>query len=382
MAVFLEVDKMRVIEKRDDGSGVIEIPVAVEARLDLAKTKSQKAGEFVMGIDVFRQIAASFGARGGPKPVYAGHISSAARRTTPAWGFIEAAWVENGKLWNRVDLNAEAFDAIVTRRGFRSASIEIDLNHETPTGTVKGWSQGGLAITNTPALDVQYVAAEAGESQTMSVSTGALYGAEDRKMETVTLEALQADKIQLEATVRANEAKIREQGDALVSLQRKNDEIAQDRDAVRLELAQVRVSLTEKTSAVSLMSSQIDTLTAERDAAVKKSVTLEREASSKSVRSLILEATRNGVDSSYFEGSEGNEADWLRQRFASLDSFKQFVSALPKRKGAVTVNLGKSDDDTETIPSDRAAALRRSGLDPRYATVRTSDDLAALRDNK
>lgn len=199
MGVALKVRKGRVVERRDDGTGVIEIPVAVPALVDLAKTAGGGKGEMEISDETLAELAANFVKRPGPKPMYAGHIPASARRTTPAWGFAEAAWVEDGALWNRVDLGPEAFDAIVTKRGYRSASVEIDPNFEAPTATVKGWSQGGLAITNTPALDVEFMFSAAGTAdapeRTVCLSTGVLWTLEEPHM---TLEQLQAAHAALE----------------------------------------------------------------------------------------------------------------------------------------------------------------------------------------
>lgn len=385
-ALQLEAERLRVVDRRSDGSGVIEIPVAVPALLDLSKTAGGQKKTFDMNGSVFDQVVANFSIRPGPKAVYPGHISQAARRTTPAWGFIEAVWVENGKLWNRIDLNAEAFDAIVTRRGFRSASIEMDLNYEAPTGgVVSGWSQGALAITNTPALDVQYVAAEATTSETVSVSTGIDFapaaGREKEKhMADITLESLQADKLQLEAALKAKDHKIAEQAQIIATTQSALNEATAERDAVRLEKAQLQIALNDKASAVTQLTSQVEALTGERDAAVKKAATLEKASLSTRVRNVIATAIKNGVDASYFEGSEGNEAAWLGQRFANPEALETFVAALPKRKGATTLSgNAPTNDDVDVIPADQAAALRRRGLDPRFALVHTSDDLHAIR---
>jgi hypothetical protein len=389
VTLHLEVEQLRVVERRDNGSGVIEIPVAVPATLDLSKTASKRDKVFQMDVAVFEQVVQNFTRRPGPKPVYPGHISSASRRTTPAWGFIEAAWVENGKLWNRLDLNSEAFDAIVTRRGFRSASVEIDYDYEAPSGgALKGWSLGALAITNTPALDVQFVAAEADTSETVVVSTGITFetaeGREkEKEMAEVTLEALQAEKIQLEAEVASKDAKLTQQAETIVAVKRAHDDVVGERDALRLEKAQLQVAMNEKSSAATLLASQVETLTAERDSAVKRSATLEKATLSTKVRQLIASAIKNGVDAAYFEGAEGNEAAWLSQRFANVEALDKFVAALPKRKGAVALSgNAPTDEDADVIPADMAAELRRRGLDPRFALVNDEDDLKAVKASK
>lgn len=236
MRAQLEVEKLRVVQRRPDGSGVIEIPVAVPSLIDLGRTASGSTKSIDLTPESLAQIVENFAKRPGPKPAYFGHISDKARETQEADGFVEAAFIENGKLWNRVDLNSDSFHKVVTKRGFRSASVEIDRDKGFPTVQLKGWSQGGLAITNTPALDVEYVAAGQNadaHERTVRLSTLVAYEADEAEERSMTIEQLQAEKAALERKAQENDTaraqlaqKVTELEAQLAAARTKGDEVA------------------------------------------------------------------------------------------------------------------------------------------------------------
>lgn len=160
---------LRIIEDRGARGGVIQIPVARTAALDLSKTSGGGDGTLSVDGEMFQQIVANFAAKPGPVPVYFGHDNSAPRRPdTPAAGFVTRVWVEGDQLWNEIDLSPKAWDLIVTQRGFAGASIEAVRDKQSTLGLLSGWSETGLSITNNPALDVQYIAAS--ERNTMATT--------------------------------------------------------------------------------------------------------------------------------------------------------------------------------------------------------------------
>lgn len=392
--ITLTATSLRIVSKRDDGSGVIEIPVAVPAMIDLARTASKRKGTFDFSLAVMKEIAANFTARPGPKPVYYDHISDDARKTTPAAGFVEAAWIEAGALWNRVDLNAQAFNAIVNQRGFRAASVEIDADKEHPTGTIAGWSQGALAITNTPATDVQFrvAASEGDQGSDVIVTTGmtepSALGRKGDGMGEVTLTALQSENALLRASDEGNKNKVTALTADLDNARVALTTATTERDDSRVKAARLTVELEEKTTRNKALDGQVAKLTAERDAAEQKAATLESAQIGARVRRIILSAVRSGVDAAMFEGSDENEVAWLNARFASCDAFEKFIGQIPKRKGAVSLSTDTkeaklaalaADDESDVIPADQAAALRKRGLNPKFAIVKDSNHLAQIR---
>ncbi len=385
--VELAVGELRVIERRPDGSGIVEIPVATAAVIDLSRTKSSLRGMFDLGLGVFQEVVANFARRPGPKPVYFGHIPTQARQDTPAAGFVEAAFIEGGQLWNRVDLNAESFQKVVTQRGFRAASIEIDPDMTTPTGVVPGWSQGGLAITNSPATDVEFRVAASrdddGDGATVAtasyVPTPPDGGGKERPME-VTLSSLQAECNLLRTAAEADKARTTALAADLEQARGGLTRAVTERDEARVELAQLKLTSSEQIARQRALEAQVSTLTLERDASAKAAAKLEKAQTNAQVARIIRKAMTEGVDAAVFAGAEGNEGDWLSARFASLEAFEEFVGAMPKRKGATFTSQGKSvADDDDGLPASIAASLRERGINPAYATIRDSRDLAARR---
>lgn len=384
--VQLACGMLRVVERHADGSGVVDMPVAVPAMLDLSKTKSSMKGTFNLDSKVFDQIVANFALRPGPKPVYFDHIPAAARRTTPASGFVEHAWVEDGVLWNRVELNAQAFDAVVVQRGFRAASVEIDPDKQTATGTVRGWSQGGLAITNTPATNVEFrIAASADETvggETIVVSTPfAATKKEDKGMD-VSLSTLQAENAILKAGKEESEAKAVRLTQDLETTRGVIQTLTTERDEARVEVAKLKVQLSEKSAQVVGLTSQVTVLTSERDTATKKAGELDKEKVSRDVRLAIKQAMEEGVDAALFSGSDGNEEGWLNERFKSFDAFESFLKGVPRRAGAINVSSkgpGSGIPQDLNVPADVAATLRKMGLNPALALVSKESELAAVK---
>lgn len=229
------MDKLRILKDNGERGGVVEIPLAHPATLDLARTSGDSGeGTFAMDGSLFKELVSNFSVRNTPVPVYFGHIAAKDRRNTPAAGFIDKVWVESGKFWGRLDLGPKAWNAVVKERGFRSFSVEIELDYAAPTGTVKGWSLGGGAITNTPAIPFQYVAASAGDGVvphvTLTTQVQLTNGDDNMSAE------LERQKVELEVKLSTVNTQVKELTDklegmskvhaeAITALQAENDKL-------------------------------------------------------------------------------------------------------------------------------------------------------------
>jgi len=324
-------EPMRIISERDDGrGGVVEIPLAVEtAGIIASRTHSGGDDTYDITTAMFEQIVSNFGRIPGPTPIYFGHITPAARRTTPAAGVIEKVWLEGDVLWGRLDLGPTAWSSMVIERGFRSFSVELGVDVETPTDTVSGFSLVGGAITNYGALDVS-IAAEvtdsADDKHTVVCLTSGLVWPKENMMENkerLELEALQADKVRLEAE--------------------KNEAVA-------------KLTLSEQTHKTELEKRDAELATL-RANGLKRDVTTALEAG----------IAAGKIEPAFCEGWEKDPVKWLEESpFSGVDGLKSFIAKAPVVVKMETSNskigTGKTDDDNSNNESGKKLSVHEEIL--------------------
>lgn len=325
--MHLAAQPMKIRARHANGrGGVVEIPLAVESLGIRGDLTAGGGDDFDLTRDDFAEVVSNF-TGGSPVPVYFGHIADDERRTVPSAGFVEDVWLEDGTLWGAIDLGPEAWDAVVNKRGFRGFSVEIEKDLETPTRSHNGWVLTGGALTNTPALDVQYVAAaiEAAASSGTRVRLTTALNVEREEDSSVSdtkqLEALQTDVKRLEADLAKSEA---EKNDLKAQLAGKNDE-------------------------TSKLSKQVETLTDRVGKLVEESEANKARALEAEIRQTVKDAIDNGIAPALFEGYSDAESKtgWVNDNWGTFDAFKRVLERVPRLSMGTKTSAGKKEEKSE-----------------------------------
>lgn len=380
----LEALPLRVIETRDDGSGRVRMPIGCIATIDTTRTAGGGSGEITLGAGEWESVVRNFTKRRRPVPVYFGHIPDEYRQRTPASGFVESVSFDGEYLWALVDLNAAAFNSVVVERGFRSASVEIVRDATTPTESLPGWSLVGLALTNTPALPVEYAVAAstiAGLATSARLRLTVAFTPPQKEQEMANQETLQADAIRLEGALldstKAQDA-LRAQ---LETANREKMSLAQQINATRTDMAklELRASLAEGRN--SELEKELDKSKADVLRLTESTRVLTESQNSERIKRIINTAVARGVNPSMFEGWKDEPCKWLSSRFVSVDAFETFCGALAGKKSASfsTAAPPIADAGEHVLSPELKAILARNKIDPRYMAVRTAADLALIK---
>jgi len=396
--------RARVIERRPDGSARVEVPViTITQNLDLSQTEGGGEGKLSFDLVDFAQMVENFTAW--PKPVavgfdgYGGHQGA---RNGPQSAFVDELSIHDDALFAVMDLNPFAASMVVNDRAFRGFSMEASRNPKTPTKAFRGWVLTGGVFTNNPATDTQFRIAATSSSAVNELATftspvefaGASDSteetktmADDPKQETVSLSfhEQKLGALRDELTAKATEA------DGLrASLKSAEDKIA----TLEKEQANNRSDSTELSDKVATLTAKSNRLEAQLNQANEAKMELSRALNEKAeefaelrsktlgseVKTLILGAIDAGVPPAIFDGWEGNPADWLASNYASIDAFKNFVTALTGAPKIPSGSVAKSGHDPKessepgepamTEEEKRAFANRgiRTDVDFRHVT--------------
>lgn len=391
--MWLEATPIKVITRRENGSGVIEIPIAATSQVFGALTVDIMR-DFVANFDSFPIVPVGvsphrdFGDRAGFSPA-----------------FINSVELRDDMLFGRLDLIAPLFAEVVELGGWRGFSVEARKNLKTTIGNgevtrnISGWVLVGGVFTNRPAVDSHFKIAAEGSSGNYSVPITPVDSGGDDTMsdhnkpapgDGAQIGVLTAENKALEADKKTLGARVTTLGEELRESRRETEGAQTDLEARTTELATARA--------------QINTLEAEQrgtkdankvlTASVKRlEGELQTEAAknlSANVREIIETAIKpidgkQGVPPRVFEGWEADPAAYLQARFKDLESFKTFVSALPgagmedgERKTGTQTNSGHApgtdpaaerDADEITLTAAEEAVLERLGLPAEYDGV-------------
>ena len=386
MQLELKTRKLEVMERRKDGSGNVRMPIGCVATVDASRTAGGGNATFDLGAEAWQQVVANFPKRKRPVPVYFGHVADALRDTIPAAGFVESVSFDGSDLWAVIDMGPAAFDAVVNQRGYRSASVEMRRDAKTATEELTGWALFGLAITNDPALPVEYTVAASQAVLSDSASVRLTVGFDAPQKETGTMSdqlsmtALQADKIRLEAEVAQRDK-------AIEAMQKSGEAAAADKTALSNEINELRVKFAAISAEAGSATTRVKDLEKSLDATKAENVRLTAELKKVSdsqigdqVTRIVRAAVSRGVDPAFFDGSEKDPVAWMTAKFASLDAFRSVAEAIPGHKGRVIAGNRKTEDFDNDGPSPQTAeALARLGINPKFAGVQSESDLRVLR---
>lgn len=377
--------EVTVLERRDDGSGLVELPILPVSEIDMSRTAGGGKGKVTIRVEELDQIVSNFRDYGAPVPV--GFLGHEEDRSGPQPVFIEAVKRRGEMLWATMDLNAWAFDLVVTERAFRAFSVEIQRDLKTATAEFEGWVLTGGTFTNRPATQVNFRVAAEGEteSQAVAVARQALKGEESGMSDkdeahgatdNVTLTFHNQKVAELKAELEANKASRAQNEQWLQAAKEESAKLKADLVA----LSETAESLTverdsERAKAARLEVQHRDAITAKKHLETALNEQTEKLHESESahlavqVREVVTQAIDAGVPPAIFDGYEADPAQWMQTKYASFEAFQNTVEAIR----GVGVKLGsahksghdpaKAAEPKDDIPDEHKAVLSRIGLD-------------------
>lgn len=196
----------------------------------------------------------------------------------------------------------------------------------------------------------------------------------------LSMTALQADKIRLEAEVAQRDK-------AIEAMQKSGEAAAADKTALSNEINELRVKFAAISAEAGSATTRVKDLEKSLDATKAENVRLTAELKKVSdsqigdqVTRIVRAAVARGVDPAFFDGSEKDPVAWMSSRFASLDAFRTVAEAIPGHKGRVVAGSLRDNDDENNEPTQaEEARLLKLGIDPKYYRVNSESDLKALR---
>jgi hypothetical protein len=379
----------RVIERRQDGSARIEVPVVtVTPKIDLAKTEGGGKGTIAITADDLLQMVQNFGEWTKPVAVgfdgFDGHQDT---RNGPQSVFVDALRVDGDALLAVMDMNRVMAPLVLEDRAYRGFSMEAIRNPKTPTRSFRGWVLTGGVFTNNPATDTQFKIAATGQTEADEVIqiNSELVQAPTGPQETKKM----ADESKDQVSLTFHESKLGEVRDQLAAKTTESDTLRSKLTAAEERIATLEKSEgenrsehtapTDKVASLTAKSNRLEAeLTAANDAkselakALTEKTAQHAELESKTlgveVKAVILSAIDNGIPPAMFEGWEPNPADWLKANFASIESLKKQVAALAAAPEIPKGSVQKSGHDPAASdpdgPSEEVTAeLERIGID-------------------
>jgi len=363
----LAAAELKIIEQREDGSGVIEIPIMTEAaEVDFAKTAGGgKRGS--IDAAMLSEIVANFEPFPGPVPLGAAGVDAEGHldfneRGGPQLGFIEQVKVEGSQLWARMDLGPTLFGLVVGQRAFRGFSVELRRDLKLATVEFQGWALVGGMFTNRTALDVNFrIAAEGTLDSAETVFTSIRLEAGDKE-KAMSQEAPTIALAFHEAKVTELTSKQDDTDRLLLAAREENDglrsqvkELSDERQAIEAEkdgksAAVIRLESTVKnlTSAKDDLLGKVEELSGKVEEAEKRNLGIE-------VRKTIEDAIGLGIPPAIFEGWEADPAAWLTSKYASLEALQGQVAVLAGTPLKVPIVNPKSGHDPSTAAKEADA---------------------------
>lgn len=374
--------QIKVIHRRDNGSGIVEIPLLPQTEIDLARTEGGGKGRIAVTHAVLEEIARNFASYPGPVPIGVSPHVNFEERGGFAPGFINAVKVQDGRLFGEVDLIAPLF-AEVEAGGWRGFSVEIARNLKTATVELQGWALTGGVFTNRPATDVHFRIAAENKIETDGVATiNCLFVGEENEMdekstasgaaEVTALEAKLATKEQLISTLRATADNMAGEKKALeAQLEETNKDLKAANIALADEKAQ-HAALADQHAHVTRKLADVEA--SKRETEVKLEAEQTR-ALKDQVLEIVHGAIDRGVSAALFEGVEEDPVAWFRSKFTTTDALGKFIEALPTVSQSATSSGRPGTDEKADLSEDVREKFRRMGLDPKYADIKDENEL-------
>jgi hypothetical protein len=305
--------------------------------------------------------------------------------------FVNRVELRGDVLYAAVELNSEAAELVVSRRGFRGFSMEARKNPKLPTGEFNGWVLVGGVFTNTPALDTVFQIAATARINSDAVahcntalSLPAPKAREESMSEQTTAPAAE-EAVKMQSQIKAQEsaiATLRSQVEALTNEKGEIDsrlaESAKDVKAANIALADVKAQLSAVEDEKRRTEERLAKVEKEKRELDIRLEATETRSLRESVVKIAQDAIDRGVTAKYFEKLEEDPVAWFKDRFVSLEAMKEAIASLPTVKESA-ITSGRKPDAKTTLSPESEQRMRRLGLDPKYAAIATEDDLLALK---
>lgn len=395
MAVALSArSKLKLVERKGNGGIVCEFPILCVGELDLSLAAGGK-GKLAVTREMLDEIVANSKDWPGPLPLNVVPHREWQETAGPAPGFIDELTRRGDDLWARCSLGPWLAASVLADE-WRGFSVDMKKSPRHASRAMNGWCVLGGVFTNRPAADVHFsvdVAASAESSAelalvvSLSLITEREGSGGGRPMKT-------AEELALEVTQLQKEAK--EKDEQIAALSSKVEKL--EADVVKANsLAAEKASLSGRfeTDMTSLQG-QLRTAQNEVTALTTKNTALEADVRAKAteieglkaaalqgdIRRAVKDGLDRGIPASVFEGTDRDPVAMLQAKFGgSLASLQALVSSYPapKKRQPVPSGVETDDDGTAALSAEDQAELRRHGLDPKYASVNSPDDLATLK---
>lgn len=392
---------IKFVLEREDGSGIVELPILCEtASIDLSRTATGAKRTESISHDDLVEAASNFAHWPGPVPVHRYPHRSMEEASGVGDGFIDQLAVRGTKLWAKMDLTSDLFQEVKARK-WRGFSVDCGRGTVRPTKKFSGFVVARGVFTNQPATDVNFKVAA---SAHVDVDLGAVFtpiearDSEPGKGPRMTTENQDAT-VQLataKAELTVKEEKIASLSASLTTANKEVVDKERERAALSTKLTDAEAQLSTARLSVDGLKHQLEEkderitqLSAELTEVKTKLSRQENESIGKQVLALCRKAVDEGVPPAsiaQFGDYEKDPVGMLKLSFGgSIDAFTKLLKALPRDASLAAVNSGRpkteGDDDSNVNPTI-AAELSRRGLNPKYANIDNTEQLAALSQKK
>jgi len=388
-----------VLESREDGSAIVEVPVMVKTdRLDLSKTASESKTVVKVGVAELKQMVANF--KEWPKPVTVGFdgLGDHSRdKGGPQMAFVDSVRLRGETLVAKMDLSRFGASLVVRERAYRAFSMEALKNPTTPTKKLKGWVLTGGIFTNNPATDTQFKIAASeengldAEEQSRSYVQFEVQAAEERPTEVPAVgdENLEVKLANAENDVKLHEGTIVELTEKLgkregriAELNTKLSETLGKLDRVTDDHNGLKTQLQSAKGEGSTLRGKVDGL--ERQVAkLTESITeTKNEDLRGSIVKLAASAVERGMSAAYFDGAESDPLAWYEAKgFASLNHLEELVdlTAPVKQPKATASGTDETPDETDeaALTDEEKAKLAERNVDTTVDFLGATDEVEA-----
>lgn len=398
-SVNLSATHIVIISERDDGGGVIEIPMLSVGKIDLNLTARPSDSAVDVTTELLRQLEDNFPAWGRPVPIGVSPHEEFGARAGRSPGFVDSVKVRGETIYGQIDLIAPLFQEV--KRGlWRGWSVEMVDSPKTATEKIDGWVLTGGIFTNRPATPVHFKVAAEGETDQPTVI---VYSALEL-VEPTHEEDTMTDKeriAELEAKVAEKDATIKTKDATITGLESTRDTLTQDKAGLDQRLIETTSNLNKANAerveasdklvvAEATITTRDETINSQKSDLERTTVSLQSEQA-RNKKSDILVAIKKGIDRgiapAYFEGHEKDPVKWYDAKFGSmsLEQFDGLLKSMPVVDPSTVPSSGGDDadaDETVQVSAEVAKGLRKQGLDASLANVQDTDELRELREKQ
>lgn len=385
---------LEIVAERRDGSGIVRIPILVEAaEIRKAKTSGRGGGKSKVTSANLDEVVANFEVWPGPVPVgMSPHDETLEESAGPMPGFIVAMERRGSAVWAEIDLTSFLMDLVAGQRDFetgvrgfralRGFSVDLLRTVALADRTLEGAAVAGGIFTNRPALDVHF--GEQREAAAL-VASGGLAGASWQAEAVCAFSLAVPEAAQKEdpaMTKEQLEAKLQEQKTELEQLQGKLQEAEGKAGQVEALEAQV-TELKEKLESaggggdgggdLEQLSQTVTTLRGDVAKLTEQLATQGAASKATRIKALAERSIDRGLPATLFDGVADDPLAWAEKRgFSDVEQLEAWVDGIPcdqKPTSAGSGGEGAEDgevvDDGGTLKLSQKgrAALEKAGLD-------------------